>query len=88
MKIVSKYHVSIFYALREIILQRLLWTGGVGPGRVVPVHFFKINSANLKMVIRIYINFFRFFLKGLELFECRGDPYMTVNRNFVRFTDS
>ena len=29
------------------------------------------------------------FLKVLELFDCRqGDPYMTANRNFVRFAHS
>ena len=40
------------------------------------------DSACLKMVIKIY-------LKVLELFECcRGYPYMTANRNFVRFAHS
>ena len=44
-----------------------------------------IDSANPKMVITIYFNFFPNFFKGFKLFECRrSDPYMTVNKNFVR----
>ena len=36
-----------------------------------------------------FISIFPIFFKVLELFECRrGDPYMTVNRNFIRFTHS
>ena len=35
------------------------------------------------MPIKIYFNFFRSFLKVLELFECRqGELYTTANRNF------
>ena len=46
-------------------------------------------SASLKIVIQICFHFFKFFLKVLELFECRrGDPYMTANRNIVRFAQS
>ena len=42
-----------------------------------------------KMVIKIYINFFQFFLQDLALFECRhGEPCMTANWNFVRFAHS
>ena len=56
----------------------------VGSGRFIVLN----NSASPKMV-EIYFNFFLFFLKILELFGCRrGDPYMTANRNFVRFAHS
>ena len=45
--------------------------------------------ASSKMVIKMYSNFFRFLLNVLEIFECqRCDPYMTANRNFVRFDHS
>ena len=45
------------------------------------------DSASPKIVIQIYVNFFQFFLKVLELFECRrGDSYMTANGNYIRFT--
>ena len=59
----------------------------VGPGRagVRPVHRFN-ESTNPIMFINIYFNFF---VKVLKLFEYpRGDPYMTADRNFVRFTHS
>ena len=36
--------------------------------------------------MKIYFNFFPFFLKVLELLEC--DPYMIANRNFVHFAHS
>ena len=37
----------------------------------------------------MYLIFFRFFSKVIELFECRrGDPYMTASRNFVHFAHS
>ena len=53
-----------------------------------PVNRFN-DSASPIMVIKIYFNFFQIFLKVLDLIECRlGDPYMTTNRNFVRFTHS
>ena len=72
MKIVSKFHVSIFYAFRETNRQIVL-----------------SDSASPKMVIQIYFIYFRYFVTVLELFECRRcDPYMTVNRNFVRFAHS
>ena len=45
---------------------------------VEPIHIFN-DSASPKMVTRIYFNFFRFFLKVLELFECRrGDQYILL----------
>ena len=38
-------------------------------------------STSSKMIMKIYINLFRFFLKALELFECRrGDLYMNAKR--------
>ena len=55
-----------------------------------PDWFIVLNdSASLKMVIKMYFNFLRFFLKVLKLSECRrGDLYMTTNGNLVRFTHS
>ena len=47
----------------------------------MPVHRLNV-SASLEITIQMNYTF----LKILELFECRrGDPYMTANRNFVRF---
>ena len=48
------------------------------------------NSAIPKMVIKMFLDLFRFKKKKvLELFECQqGDPYMTVSRNFVCFAPS
>ena len=57
----------------------------VGPVRGRPVHRFKQFS----LYRNIYFYPFRFILKVLEMFEYRrGDLYMTVNGNFVRFTHS
>ena len=57
----------------------------VGPGRFIVLN----DSADPKMVIKLYFNFYDFFLKVLEQSEGRrGDPYMTANRNFVRFAHS
>ena len=68
-------------------------SGRVGPGRAGPGRvgrFIILNdSAGPKMVIHLYLTFFRFILKVLEPIECRqADPYMTANRNFVRFAHS
>ena len=82
---------SIFYyTLREISRQWVSWSGQVGSGRVRPGRFIVLSdSVSHKMVINIYLNFYRFFLKVLELFECQqSDPYMTANRNFVHFAHS
>ena len=48
------------------------------------------NSASSKNGLKTLFHFFLpFFLKVLELSQCRrGDPYMTANRNFIRFADS
>ena len=44
-------------------------------------------AESLKMMKKMYFNFFSIILKGFKLFECsRGDLYMTANRNFVRFS--
>ena len=57
----------------------------VGPGQFIVLNYL----ASPKMVIKMYLHFFPIFLKVLELFECRrGDPYMTANRNIVRFARS
>ena len=76
--------------LREISRQRALWSGWAGPGQVVSGRLIVLNcSASPKMVMKKYFNFFRFYLKDLEMFECRrGDPYITANRSFVRFAHS
>ena len=67
---------------REISRQRASRFGRVGSGRLIILY----DSASPKMVIKMYLHFFDFFLKVLELFECRrGDPYITANGNFVRF---
>ena len=80
MKVVLKFHASIFHTCREISRQRALRSG---------TFIVLSNSASLKMVIKLYFNFFRFFLKVLEPIECRwADSYMTANRNFVRFIHS
>ena len=57
-------------------------------GQAGPVH--RLNdSASLKIVIKIDFNFSDLFLKLLELLVCRrSDPYMTANRNIVRFAHS
>ena len=72
MKIVSKFHVYIFYTFQEIRRQRELM-----PGRFIVLN----DLSSPKMVIKIYFNFF----KVLELSEYRrGYPYITANRNLVR----
>ena len=83
MKIVSKFNrVPIFCIFREISRQRALLSNWVGSGRFIVLS----DSANPEMVIKLYFNVFRFFLKVLEPIECRrADPYMTANRIFVRF---
>ena len=78
MESVSTFHGPIFYTFREISHQRA-FDGFDGSGQSIVLN----NSASPKMVIKM------FFLKVLELFECRqGDPYMTAIRNFVRFAHS
>ena len=47
------------------------------------------DSVSLKIIMKVYFIIFRFFLKLLELFECRlGDLYMTANRKFNGFACS
>ena len=74
MKIVLKFQVPIpIYFLRNKPSKSVT---------VEPVHRFKrfTQSENCHKTL------FQVFLKVLELSECRrGDPYMTANRNFVRF---
>ena len=66
MKVVQNVHVSIFYTFPEI--SRKIASRS---SRFIVLS----NSASPKMVIKIYFNFFRFFSKVLQLFECRrGDP--------------
>ena len=90
MKIVWKFHVCNFYIFQEIWRQKALRLGWAMTGRVGLGWFIVLNdSANPKMGIKMYFNFFPIpiFLKVLELFECRrGDQHMTANRNFVRLT--
>ena len=75
MKIVLKFHVYLLYFPKKN-RQRAL---PVGPGRFIVLN----DSASPKMIIKMYLIFF----KVLKLFECRrGDPYMTANKNFVRFS--
>ena len=83
MKIALHYHIPISYIFREKNRQRALWLVRAGSGRA------RCDSASSKIVIKIHFNYFRFFLKVLELFECRrGNPYKTANRNFVRIAHS
>ena len=54
----------------------------VGLGRFIVLN----DSASPKMAIQIYLNISRFLLMVLELLECRrGNPYVTVNKNCIRF---
>jgi len=64
-----------------IYLTRIKPSNSVNVGQA---QFIVLNdSANLKMVIKMYLHFFRFFLKVLELFKCcRGDRYTAADRNF------
>ena len=85
MKIVFKFHAPILYSSREISRQIALRSGRVGSNQFIISN----DSASSIMIIKIYLNFFRFFSKVLELFEChRGNPYMNVNRKCVRFAHS
>ena len=88
MKVVIKFHVSIFYTFWKNRPWKNVTVGSSGLCRVGFGLFIVLNeSTKHKMVVQIYFNLFRFFLKVLVLIECgRDDPYMTVNRNFVRFT--
>ena len=80
MKIVSKFHVPIFYTFREISRKKALQSFRAGQGRLIVL--------NLAMVIKMYFNFFSS-LNVLDLFECRrGNPYTDANRNFVPFAHS
>ena len=90
-----KCHIFIFYTFCEISRQRELLLGQAGLGRIGsgwpgPGRFLVLNDpASPKTVLKMYLHFFIFFLKVLELLECRrGDPYMIANRNFVRFAHS
>ena len=75
-----KFQVPILYTFGEISRERPFIRGW----------FINLNdSTGPKMIIHLYLIFFRFFLKVLERNECRqADPYMTANRNFVRFAHS
>ena len=77
MKIVLKFNVPFSYTSREMshqIALRLDW-------------FIILNSSFF--IIFFSVHHFRFFLKVSYLFECRrDDPYMTANRNFIRFAHS
>ena len=59
---------------------------------VGPDLFILLNdSAIPKMIIEIYFNFFRFFLKGLSCLNVVEATHMVIgraNRNFVRFAHS
>ena len=58
---------------------------GQGSGRVGVVNRFKLSTWSKNG----QTNLFHFFLKILELFDgCRGDPYITATKNFVRFAHS
>ena len=78
MKIVSKFQVYIFHTFREISCQIASRSG-----RLIVLN----DLASPKMVIKICVNIFRYFLNVLELFECRRGPYMTsfasLTRNYV-----
>ena len=82
MKIVSKfYDPYLLYLPRNKPSKSIT----VWPGLFILLN----DSICPKMVIKVYFNFFRFFKKILELFECRrGDSYMSANRNFIRFAHS
>ena len=55
-----------------------------GPSRFIILN----DSAGPKMVIKIYFNFFRFFLKVQAVWMSSSRPIMTANRKFVRFAHS
>ena len=64
----------IFHTFREISRQIALGSGRVRSSRTGWITVLN-DSASPKMVMKIYLYFFRFFSKVLELFECqRGDP--------------
>ena len=72
----------------QISLLCLVYFPGNKPSKSVTVHRFK-RFSSLKIVINMYFNFFRLLVKVLELFECRrGNPYITANRDIVRFAHS
>ena len=80
---ISSYFFFIFDGFRDISCQKELWTGWAGS-----VYFLN-DSDSSKMIMKMYFNFFPICFKGLKLFEFhRGDPYITANRNFVRFAHS
>ena len=74
----AEFHVSIFYAFREINHQIALKSGEVGSGRFIVLQ----DSAGPKIVIKIYLHLFYIFL-FIKMYR-RGDQYMTINRNFAR----
>ena len=76
MKIVSKFHVPIFYAFREISRQIALRSGWARSGRFIVLN----DSASPKMVIEICFKFFRLFfyifrvvrmLSRLAIYDCQ-----------------
>ena len=80
----SKFHILIFYSFRKMSRQSALRSGRARPGRFIVLN----DSAGPKVVIKMYINIFRFIIFFLKV-ECRrGDPYMTATRNFVHFAHS
>ena len=54
MKIVLKFHVSIFYTFWEISRQKALRSGQLGSSRLIVLN----DSASPKMVIKLNLNFF------------------------------
>ena len=70
MKIVSKFHVLIFYSFRELSRQKALRSSKVGP----------VHRSSPKMVIKIVFKFFDFFkgfravwLSSRRQYECLYD---------------
>ena len=80
MRIVSEFYIPIFILSDKSAVKERHGRAG---------SLFLNDSASPKMGIKIYFNIFRFFIKVVELFECRrSDSYTTANRKFVRFAHS
>ena len=54
---VHSFQVPISYTFREMRCQRAMWSGRAGSDRFIVLN----DSASPKMVIKIYLNIFRFF---------------------------
>ena len=80
MKIVSKFHVPIFFNFQEISRQRALRSDRAGSSWVRPGRAGSSYSMIQLVVInghKMYFNFFQILLKAFEMFECRrGDPFI------------